>query len=69
MAEALGRLDFAKFFSRSFILPLVGMIFLFYLASSGQKGNDLVVPGLFFASFSGIFSLQDAVKMWIEGKK
>ena len=68
MAEVLSKIEFAKFFSRNFILPAMGMIFVFVLALYGWKGNELLYPGGLFGELSGVFSLQDLAKLWLAGK-
>jgi len=61
--------DLWKYMSRSFLLPLVGMVGVLYLA---QKHPDLWdklwIPGLLCAAFAGIFNLNEAFKSWAELK-
>ena len=68
MAETLNKLDLAKFLSRSFLLPLLGMVGVFVLAMKGFKGEDLYIPGLCFGGFSGLFSIQDVAKLFAAKK-
>ena len=68
MGEALTKFDFLKYFSRSFLLPLIGMVFTFLMAFYRQmEGTQLLYFGGLMAGFTGVFSLQDAFKYWVDG--
>lgn len=59
------RFDWYRYFARSFLLPLIGMAFVFVLALKGWKGPDLLYPSGFFAAFAGLFSVDHIAKEYI----
>lgn len=64
--DAIGKLDFSKYLARSFLLPLMAMIFIFALAydCTPEQWKLLWAPGALITGCAGIFNLNEAFKTW-----
>lgn len=66
---ANGKFDLLRYLSRSFLLPLGGMVFVFLMAFyRGLEGDSLLYFGGLMAAFTGVFNANEAFKTWVDRK-